>query len=83
MLRFYIKPCGVINPVACPIRSKIKMATDKPMRQLSDFNILSDLSPLAMAASADPRLMRTTSNKQSITILNIMKMLEVYMKKRV
>jgi len=48
------------------------MATDKPMRQLSDFNILSDLSPLAMAASADPRLMRTTSNKQSITILNIM-----------
>jgi hypothetical protein len=30
------------------------------------------LSPLAMAASADPRLMRTTSNKQRITILNIM-----------
>jgi hypothetical protein len=48
------------------------MSTDKPIRQLNDFNILSDLSPLAMAASADPRLMRTTSNKQSITILNIM-----------
>ena len=48
------------------------MATDKPMRQLNDFNILSDLSPLAMAASADPRLIRTTSNKQRITILNIM-----------
>jgi len=52
------------------------MATDKPIRQLSDFSILSDLSPLAMAASADPRLMRTTSNKQSITILNIMNFLD-------
>ena len=48
------------------------MATDKPIRQLNDFNILSDLSPLAMAASADPRLMRTTSNKLRMTILNIM-----------
>lgn len=48
------------------------MVTDKPIRQLNDFNILSDLSPLAMAASADPRLMSTTSNKQRMTILNIM-----------
>lgn len=48
------------------------MATDKPIRQLNDFSILSDLSPLAMAASAEPRLIKTTSNKQRMTILNIM-----------
>jgi len=47
------------------------MATDIPIRQLKDFIILSDLSPFAMAASADPRLTRTTTNKLSITILNI------------
>ena len=58
--------------MACPMRRMIKMATDKPMRQLNDFSILLDLSPLAMAASADPRLMITISNKQRMTILNIM-----------
>lgn len=58
--------------MACPIKSNIKIHTDKPIRQLNDFNILSDLSPLAIAISAEPRLIITTSNKLRMTILNTM-----------
>lgn len=62
----------MINPVACPIRSRIKINTDRPIRQVNDFSILSDLSPLAIATSAEPRLMSTTNNKLKMTILNTM-----------
>ena len=79
-----------MNPMACPNNSRIKITTDKPIRQLNDFSILSDLSPLAMATRAEPRLMRTISNKLRMTILNIMNFpdlpkseLGFYMSKRV
>ena len=42
------------------------------MRQVKDFSILSDLSPFAIATSAEPRLMSTTNNKLKMTILNTM-----------
>jgi hypothetical protein len=58
--------------MACPINSSMKIKTDKPIRQVKDFTILSDWSPLTIATSADPRLMRTTNNKLRITILNTM-----------
>ena len=48
------------------------------MRHVSDFNILSDLSPFAIATSAEPRLMSTTNSKLNMTILNTM-IFSVYM----
>ena len=62
----------MISPVACPIKSSINIVTDRPIRQDNDLSILSDLSPLAIAASAEPRLIRTISNKLRMTILNTM-----------
>jgi hypothetical protein len=68
----YDRPWGVINPVACPINSRINISTDRLMRQVSDFSILSDLSPFAIAESAVPRLTRTTASRHRMKILNIM-----------
>ena len=68
----YYRPWGWINPVACPIRSRIKINTDSPIRHVSDLSILSDLpSSLIKKKSAWPRLNTTTSNNVTIIILNI------------
>jgi len=57
--------------VACPIMRRTKINTDRPIRQLSDLTILSDVSPLVMLTSADPRLNSTRSNSEMIIILYI------------
>ena len=44
---FAYKPCGTIKPIAWPINSSIKINTDKPIRQVNDFNNLSE-SPLLL-----------------------------------
>jgi hypothetical protein len=57
--------------VACPIISRMKIKTDRPMRQLSALTILSDVSPLTMLTSAEPRLNKTSRSRETMMILNI------------
>jgi hypothetical protein len=69
--------------VACPIMSRIKRNTDKPIRQVRDFSILSDVSPLIMLTSAEPRLISINSKMNRTIILYISGIFELVCNKGV
>ena len=77
------RPWEVITPVACPIMSRIKRNTDKPIRQVSDFSILPDVSPFIMLTSAEPRLISISSKMNRTIILYINGMFELVCNKGV
>lgn len=66
--------------MACPIMRRTKINTDRPMRQVNDLSILSDLSPLAILTSAETRLTITKNSSERIIILYISGMLVLFYK---
>ncbi len=74
----HYRPWEVITPVACPIISNTKINTDRPMRQVNDLTILSDVSPLTILTSAEPRLNSTKSNSEITIILYMSGMLVLF-----
>lgn len=57
--------------MACPIMSRIKRNTERPMRQVSDFSIFPDVSPFTMLNRAEPRLIKISNNRDRTIILYI------------